>query len=331
MNAWLGHYDGGRITQRVLITGGTGFIGAHLVRSCLARGQEVTVAARPDSDPWRLRDVADQITLRRVALYDQAEVTALLRDTRPQRIFHLAATHRICERASLADLEHAQVCNVEPLRNLLNGLRKINHIPRAFVRTGTLAELGESTGSHDPESCERPADAYGLSALLGTHMLRIARERMDFPAVTARLCLTYGGDQSSDFLIPDMIRKGLAGRSPRLRRPQSQRDILHVDDCVAALHLIADHAARLPPVLSLSTGDPQPMVRVAGMIADILGRGTPGSVQNRPSDPGAVLSCRPSPELSALGWRPRVPLSTGLRRVIEWERRAAAGAESLPL
>ena len=66
---------------RVLITGGTGFIGSHLARDCLSRGDEVTVLARPGSDPWRLADLAGRITLARAhpmyAPAVAAEVSAL--------------------------------------------------------------------------------------------------------------------------------------------------------------------------------------------------------------------------------------------------------------
>lgn len=315
--------------RHVLITGGTGFLGSHLARRCVEAGDRVTIVARPESDAWRLREISSKIDLKRIALYDAAEVDRLIAELRPQRIFHLAATYRVCERASLSDLEHAQVCNVEPLRNLINALRKARHVPQAFVRVGTLAELGESDRVHSPGDCERPSDAYGLSALVGTHMLRIARQRMALPAVTARLCLTYGGDQSSDFLIPDMIRKGLAGTSPRLRRPQSCRDLLHVEDVTRALDMIADNVAHLPPVVTVSTGEPVPMARTAGMIADILGRGTPSPNQSKTGDPAAILSCQPSPEVAELGWRPRVPLSVGLRQVVDWERATTSRAEVL--
>lgn len=308
---------------RVLITGGTGFIGSHLVRDCLSRGDEVTVLARPGGDPWRLADVLDRITLIRARPLDAREIASAVLRARPQRVFHLAAMTRTPARHDLSDLDDAMASNVAPLRVLLDALGRLDRPPGAVVRTGSLAELGETDLVLHPDAAERPHDGYGLSALMGTHLLRLARTRRNLPAVTARLSLIYGGDQSADFLIPNLIRKGLSGIPALVRRPLAQRDLVHVSDCVAALQTIADHAASLPPVVAVSTGLPLPMGRVAGMIAALIDDRdvtTPPGRAPVPADSAHVVSCRPSAELLALGWQPRVGLAEGLRQTIEWER-----------
>lgn len=307
---------------RVLITGGTGFIGSHLVRDCVSRGDNVTVLTRPDSDPWRLADLRDRITLIRARPLDSREIQAAVFRARPQRVFHLAAMTRTPARDDLSDLDDAMASNVAPLRTLLDALRRLDRPPLAFVRTGSLAEVGETDHVLDPGEAERPRDGYGLSALMGTHLLRLARTRMDLPAVTARLCLTYGGDQPTDFLIPDLIRKGLSGIPTRMKRPQAQRDLIHVSDCVRALQTAADHAVELPPIVTVATGRPLLMGHVASLIAALIdGRdGTPPLRPSVPADSAHVVACRPSPELAALGWGPRVALDDGLLQTIEWER-----------
>ena len=119
---------------RVLITGGTGFIGSHLVRDCVARGEEVTVLARPGSDPWRLADVADRISLVRAHPLDAPAVAAVVARAGPRRVFHLAARTRTPARDDLSDLEDATAANVAPLRVLLDALRQLDD-PPAIVRT----------------------------------------------------------------------------------------------------------------------------------------------------------------------------------------------------
>lgn len=306
---------------RVLITGGTGFIGSHLARDCLARGDEVTVLARPGSAPWRLADLAGRIGLVRAHPLDAPAIARAVAGARPQRVFHLAAWTRTPARDDLSDLEEALAANVAPLRVLLDALRQLDD-PPAVVRTGSLAELGEADRVLDHDAAERPRDAYGLSALMGSHLLRLARARLGLPAVTLRLCLTYGGDQSPDFLVPGLIRRALSGLPPEARQPQAQRDLIHVRDCVAALRLAADHAAALPPIVVVATGRPLLAGHVADSIAALVAH--PGAPLP-PSPPvparaAHVVSCRPSPEITGLGWRPRVGLAEGLRETITWER-----------
>ncbi|MEQ3749220.1 MAG: NAD(P)-dependent oxidoreductase, partial [Celeribacter sp.] len=279
---------------RVLITGGAGFLGAHLIRDCILRGDEVVVLARPTSAIWRLHDVLPRIVLHRVHSLDIQEMGRLIRETRPERVFHLAATTRFRPRPGMAELNHAIVANVEPLQILLDTLRQLDEPPLAVVRAGTLAELGQSGTPHGPHSREQPEDAYGLSALIGTNMIRLSRGEMDLPAVTARLGLTYGGDQSSDFLIPQMIRQGLEGSLPVLRNPRARRDLLHVDDTIAALQIVADHAGSLPDTVAVSTGKPVPMSTVGTMIARLLGLPLPARPrQTAYDDVMPTLSCRP--------------------------------------
>ena len=306
---------------RTLITGGTGFIGSHLVRDCLRRGEEVTILARPDSDTWRLDGVLDQVAIERLDPRDAPALRAMLMRLLPERVFLLAAATRFDRRDGLRDMDRALRANVEPLRILLDELARLAQPPQAVIRAGTLAEI--STTHREPGSI------YGLSILMGTHLLRIWREWTAIPSVTARLSLTYGGDQSTEFFVPGAIADALSEGLAPPRRPGALRDLLHVDDAVAALQLIADHAADLPAVLNVSTGAPHRLGDVAALIADIAGQ--PLTIAAGSEGAGDVVSAPPAPELVALGWVPRVSLPKGLAQVFDWEsERAFAKAESCP-
>ncbi len=298
---------------RTLITGGTGFIGSHLVRDCLRRGDEVTILARPNSDPWRLDGVLDQVAIERLDPRDGLALRAMLVRRQPERVFLLAAATRFDRRDGLRDMDRALRANVEPLRILLDELAALATPPRAVIRAGTLAEI--STARLEPGSI------YGLSILMGTHLLRIWREWTGIPSVTARLSLTYGGDQSTEFFVPGAIADALSEGLAAPRRPDALRDLLHVDDAVAALQLIAEHAAELPAVLNVSTGAPHRLGDVAALIAGIAGQPLlPVAGGEGAND---IVSAPPAPELSALGWAPRVSLPDGLAQVYDWESERA--------
>ena len=303
----------------VLIAGGAGFIGSHLVRDCLSRGDKVTVLTRTSTDLWRIEDVLDRVTLVRLNLTDGGALAVALRRRPPQRVFLLGAVTRFDEGdTGLADIGQAMRVNLDPLRFMLEGLAQLDTPPRAVVRTGTLAELSNDPGIPRSATREWPATTYGLSILAGTHLMRIWRARSAIPAVTARLSLTYGGDQSPDFLVPGAIRQALKGDPMVPRQPDARRDLIHVDDAVAALQLIAEHASALPPVVNVSTGRPIRTGDLTARIARLTGHEPPpeaasGGADNRVSAP-------PSKELRVLGWRPRVSLQQGLRQAIAWER-----------
>src|SRR5205809_925272 len=78
--------------KRVLVTGGTGFIGANLTRRLLREGHEVHLAARASSPTSRIRDIARDIDIRIADIEDGDAVRQTVRDIRPEWVFHLAAT-----------------------------------------------------------------------------------------------------------------------------------------------------------------------------------------------------------------------------------------------
>src|SRR5207245_10895279 len=77
------------LSKRALITGGTGFVGANLVRRLLSDGHEVHLLVRGSHNPWRLEDVLGQVRLHEADLGDAPALGRSLADVRPDWIFHL--------------------------------------------------------------------------------------------------------------------------------------------------------------------------------------------------------------------------------------------------
>ena len=94
---------------RVLITGGTGFIGSHLARKCLERGDKVTLLVRPNSKLDRVSDIAAQLDIQRVPLTDQDRLDACLAQTQPEIVFHLGARTRFTAKEDLSDLQGQKI------------------------------------------------------------------------------------------------------------------------------------------------------------------------------------------------------------------------------
>ncbi|MCZ0960639.1 NAD-dependent epimerase/dehydratase family protein [Paracoccus benzoatiresistens] len=297
----------------VLVTGGTGFIGSHLVRACIARGDRVTVLTRPDSDAWRLAGLDGRLALLRLPPECFARAA---RDLAPALVFHLAARTRFRDPGSPAALAQAIRQNLDPLVAMVTALADAP--PRAFVRAGTLAEFGLAPAPYRDDVPERPAGAYGLSALMGTQYLRTVRALTGLPAVTARLSLTYGPGQSPDFLVPRLVKAAMTGQPETLAHPAAERSLLHVDDVVSALLAIGYHAARMPPVVTVS--DPRPLT-MADLAAEIaaLGRGPVARIGDPSAGAADRVVAAPSAALTGLGWMPRTDRRLALRSLLEHE------------
>src|SRR3546814_14035679 len=79
------------MAERVVITGGAGFIGSHLARRCVAEGLDVHLFVRPSSSLHRLAGEIDRLTIHTADLGDEPRLRALLARIAPDRVFHLAA------------------------------------------------------------------------------------------------------------------------------------------------------------------------------------------------------------------------------------------------
>src|SRR5688500_16362269 len=123
--------------KRVVVTGGTGFVGANLVRRLVADGYETHLLVRRGYDSWRIDSIRHQLRLHDVDLSDRTSLTATLATIEPNWIFHLAAHGAYSWQT---DAELMTETNVVGTANLLAAALDVGF--DAFVNTGSSSEYG---------------------------------------------------------------------------------------------------------------------------------------------------------------------------------------------
>ncbi|MFI2765856.1 NAD-dependent epimerase/dehydratase family protein [Ruegeria faecimaris] len=306
---------------RVLITGASGFIGSHLARACLVRGDEVAVLTRPGSSLDRLQG-ASGIRVFTDGYSDVAAIKRVANAFRPQVVLHTAAQTKFAETDDLADLNASILQNLSTLVAILSALAICDQPPDAFVRTGSIAEYGDIKLPYVETSRENPRNSYGASLVAGTQYIEMAQPRLPFKAVTARLALTYGPGQSEDFFIPHAIGRLLRKAPVFLHRPHDRRDLIHIDDIVEALLLIADAPDKAGSVINVVTGDAPDMAAVARELQVLTGA-APDMVSSAPPkyDPILLVS-DPSQMAERYGWSAKIALREGLERTVQWTKQS---------
>src|SRR5262245_48986604 len=127
----------------ILVTGGTGFIGSHLVRRLVADGARVHVLARAGSSRARLADVESQLAFGQVSLTDQAALRQHLDETRPRVVFHLAGDPALrCPAADFSDVARSLAHTVSPALTLVAAAATAAAPPALFIRAASLEEYG---------------------------------------------------------------------------------------------------------------------------------------------------------------------------------------------
>ena len=311
--------------MRILVTGGTGYVGRELVAR-LARDTrgELHVVDNLASGAHRVRAVdLERLTLHRVDLRDSMAVAALLRTLAPSLVFHLAAVHYIpaCEAAP----GDAISINVAGTVNLLHAA-----VDRPkFVFASTAAVYSPSERPH-LEACDNigPVDIYGLTKLQAEGYVEYFHRLGKVDAVIVRLFNVIGPGETNPHLVPAIIRQISRGeRRVRLGNLFPRRDYIHVADVAEGFIRLAQvHREQpFPLVSNLGTGRTFSVREIVDRIADAA------AVQLEiEQDPQRIrandrpMLCASTDLLRALtGWLPGTSVTDSLRA--SWESREADG------
>jgi UDP-glucose 4-epimerase len=308
--------DGDR-SRRALITGGTGFVGANLVRRLLEEGHEVLLLVRPGHARWRLEDVQERVRWVEVVLDDEARLRRVLADLRPQWVFHMAAHGAYAwERDALAIMR----TNVMGTANLVEACLEAGF--EAFVNAGSSSEYGFK--DHPPKEDEAlaPNSRYAVGKAAATMYCTQAAVAAGAPITTLRLYSVYGPWEDPRRFIAQLVAQGLAGRLPPLASPDVARDYVHVDDVCEACLAAARGGCRPGAVYNVGTGVQTTLRQAVETARRVLAIETAprwGTIADRAWDTSTWVS--DSRRLrDELGWRLTVDFEAGLARTAAWLR-----------
>jgi nucleoside-diphosphate-sugar epimerase len=287
------------MAQVVLITGATGFLGAHLCRALIESGRAVVAFRRRTSDLRRLGPLAGQI--RWHCLPDELEA-AFSGPAIPDAVIHCAALYG---RRGESPVQMIEANTLLPVR--LYHLAAQRGVP-LFLNTDTILD---------------PAlDLYALSKRHAAQWLM--RVGGATPVFNLKVQHFYGpGDDPSKF-ITRLIAQCLANVPEiRLTDGLQRRDFIYVSDVVGAMLALLDHAAQNPPGggftnYEIGSGNPVPVRDLVELIHTLTGSRSRllfGALPHRPAEP--MLTGADTSALRALGWHPLVQLHEGLARTIE--------------
>ncbi|WP_018185273.1 NAD-dependent epimerase/dehydratase family protein [Kaistia granuli] len=315
--------------SRVLVTGGAGFIGSHLVAACLAAGHSVHAIIRPGSDTQRLRPFDGRVTRHGFDLRDEDELKHCLGEVQPELIFHLAARPRRREDRSLDDVRDVAREDLLGLIGLLAAAAAAPRPASRLVRAGSLAEYGAAPSPYREDVREAPFTAYGAGLVAATQICAALQPRLPFPVATARLALTYGPAQSTDYLLPLLIQRCLAGEQTLVRHPTDRRDLVHVDDVIEALMRLGTASLPKAAIVNVASGLAPTMRQMAELVIAHTGADPASISYGDGHATSGAPDLRGSTDLARqwLGWQARIPLSEGIARTVTWYRASSVEAD----
>ena len=301
----------------VLVTGGAGFIGSHLVRAVLARGDDVLVLDNLSTGARaNLADLPVELLVADVGEADQVRAATRGVDT----VFHLGAMISVP-----VSLENPANCY---RTNVLGSLHVLEAARREQVRRVVLASSSAVYGDHDgpvaEDAASRPMSPYASSKLAMEELARLYTSAMGLQTVCLRFFNVYGPRQDvhSPYaaVIPLFIEGLLDGRPPTIHGDGGQsRDFVFVEDVVQAM-LQASQAAVAGQVFNIGQGQSWTVLELAETLAALVQESLPpvfgparaGDIRTSAADIGRATE--------ALGYRPVWDLHQGLQVTVEWTR-----------
>lgn len=300
--------------MRVLVTGGSGFIGANLTRSLISTGHEVHLVLRPGHDTWRVAELLAEVRVHPAALEDAEMVERVVVAARPEAVFHLATYGAYPHQA---DRAAAVATNLDGLDNL--AASSLRHDCQALINAGTSSEYGRVDHAPAEDEPANPFGPYAETKAEATERLSRLAETSQARIVTLRIYSAYGEWEEPTRLIPALILDGLEGRLPPLADPATARDFVHVDDVVRAFQLAA---AAPSGVYNVGTGIQTSLAEAAELSRRLFRIERPpqwGSMEGRSWDTSVWVSDSRR-AAAVLGWNARITFAQGLARTADWFR-----------
>lgn len=310
------------MAKRVLLTGGTGFVGANLARRLLHDGHEVHLAVRAGYQGWRLADCLSDVRIHTVELASSEAADALAGAVQPEWVFHLAAHGAYSSQTNVQAIVHT---NFVATVSLLEACARAGF--DAFVHTGSSSEYGFKDHAPAEDEWVDPNSAYAVTKAAATQYCRFVARQRGLPVTTLRLYSVYGPYEEPTRLIPTLIVRGLDGALPPLVNPAIARDFVYADDVVEACMLAAAHpAAQAGAVYNVGSGQQTTIgeaVEIARRVLGIAAQPEWGAMPDRAWDTG-VWVANSTAIRASLGWQPRVGFAEGFARTAAWLREDAA-------
>lgn len=294
--------------MRVLVTGGSGFIGSHVVDRLRVRGIEVRVYDLQRS-PYR-----DDIQFQQGSILDAETLRIAMNGV--DAVYHLAAIADVKD--VYEDPVAAESINVRGTLNVLEAMRRSGLKRLIFGSTTWVYSNAQADVVDEETPSATPDHLYTATKLASEHYCHAYSVLYGLEPTVLRYGIPYGPRSRPAAVVPIFVERALDGQPITIAGDGSQfRQFVYVEDLaegnVQALKSVAKNRT-----YNLDGNEKVTIKRVAEVVRDALGTGVQIEYgEARPGDfAGRTVSSERARE--ELGWTPQVPFEEGVRRYIEW-------------
>ena len=301
------------MTKKILITGGTGFIGYHLAKKCLKLNWKVTSLS--SNRPKKVRKLK--------------KVKYLIADISSKKQLKNKIKINFDYVVNLAGyVDHSR--KLKTIKSHFNGCRNISSLfinskIKKFIQIGSSIENGKVNSPQIENNTpnRKILSTYGEAKLLSSNFLLDLNKKYNFPVTILRLYLIYGPYQDPNRVIPITILNSIFNKKFDCSDGRQSRDFLYIDDLVDGIIKILIKEDNLSgEIINLGSGKPTKIKKIIKNIVNLVGSGKPlfGKVRFRKDEINKLY-----PNLNKakklINWAPKTDLNLGLKKTIHFYKK----------
>ena len=299
--------------KKILIVGGTGFLGYHLAKKCLAKGWQVTSISTNNPKKTRF------LTKIKYLILDISKKKTLQKKIKSNYDFVVNFGGYVNHNDKLKTYRsHYLGC-----KNLADFFLKKKI--KSFIQIGSCVEYGHNKSPQNENiltNIEKLKSTYGKAKLAATNYLLEKNKKNSFPCIILRLYLVYGPRQDFNRLIPTVIKGCLENSSFPCSNGLQFRDFLYVDDVIDAIFKCFQNPNLFGEIINISSGKLIQIKKVILLIKKIIKKGQPdfGVIKLR-EDEILKLYSNIRKAKKKINWMPRIKFIKGLTKTINFYKK----------
>jgi len=309
--------------MRILVTGGAGFIGSHLVEKLLATGHEVSILDDfndfydPQIKRANIEPVVGHIGIHRVDLRDSGSVNSLFHREKFDAIAHLAA--RAGVRPSILAPQLYYDTNVGGTLHLLEAARLTGVEKFIFASSSSVYGVSKSVPFSESLHLTQTISPYASTKIAGEFLCSTYSHLYQMRVVALRFFTVYGARQRPDLAIHQFTRLIQAGEPiNQFGDGTTRRDYTYIDDIIQGVMAAFEYKGPRFDIFNLGESETIQLKDLIAAIEQVLGK--KAIINQMPEQPGDVpMTCADiSKARDLLGYKPTTPLPDGLPKFVEW-------------
>ena len=308
--------------QRILITGGTGFIGSNLIRKIISSNNKIYSINRNVKNCWRVTDIQGKINMIKTDLTNRNNLEKVIKKINPDIVFHLASYG-----VNNSEKNFSKILNTNAIGsyNLFSILAE--NRPKKIINVGSVFEYGQlkHKGGFSEEDCSNPFTKYGMSKNYQTNLANYFVNSKSLPIVTLRLFTPFGMYENKNRLVSQMMISKIKNQKMVISSAKSTRDFVFIDDVIDAFVKASKKKNIEGEIFNIGLGKSHSVEQIVNFMNKLSESKTEIQIKNVPVNDYDILGGKGYASIlkakKILNWSPKNSIEEGLAKTFSWYKK----------